>query len=162
MARILLLVAILALPLAACDRPGAGTSVSINADGGNATGSIDGASGEVKIDVPGFNGQFKLPKIQLDAGDFDLNGVRLYPGSIIDTVNVATTSEDGGLRLGFSSPGSAEQVRGWFQDRLGKAGFTLRQDGQGLTGTTDENKPFRLELTGDGANRAKGTIVLGG
>lgn len=161
MTRMLFLTAALALPLAACDRADTGTSVSINGDGGNALGSIDGASGKVKVDVPGFSGQFTLPKIQLDANDFDLNGVRLYPGSTIDTVNVATARKDGGLRLGFTSPGSADQVRNWFQDRLGKAGFTLRQDGQGLVGTTDENKPFRLELNGDGADRAKGTIVLG-
>lgn len=161
MTRTILLAAALALPLAACDRSGDGTSVSINADGGNTVGSIDTKSGEVKLDVPGFSGQFKLPKIQLDATDFDLNGVRLYPGSTIDTVNMATTGKDGGLRLAFTSPGNADQVRTWFQDRLGKAGFTLRQDGQGLTGTTEENKPFRLELTGDGSDKAKGTIVLG-
>ncbi|GAA0668356.1 hypothetical protein FHT00_000291 [Sphingomonas insulae] len=161
MTRAILLAAALALPLAACDRAGDGTSVSINADGGNTVGSIDGKSGEVKVDVPGFSGQFKLPKIQLDATDFDLNGVRLYPGSTIDTVNMATAGKDGGLRLAFTSPGSADQVRTWFQERLGKAGFTIRQDGQGLTGTTEDDKPFRLELTGDGSTKAKGTIVLG-
>ncbi len=161
MTRTLLLAAtVLALPLAACDRQGDGTSVTINADGGNALGSVDAKSGEVKVDVPGFSGQFKLPKLQLDATDFDLNGVHLYPGSTIDTVDVGTGGKDAGLRLGFTSPAGAEQVRGWFQERLGKAGFTLNQDGTGLTGMTDENKPFRLELDGDGA-KAKGTIVLG-
>ena len=162
MPRMLVLVATLALPLVACDRSGDGSAVTINADGGNALGSLDTRSGEVKVDVPGFSGQFKLPKIQLDATDFDLNGVRLYPGSTIDTVNVATAGGDGGLRLAFTSPAGAEQVRAWFQERLGKAGFTLRQSGQGLTGTTDEKKPFRLELDDDGTGRAKGTIVLGG
>ncbi len=161
MTRTLLLAAtVLALPLAACDRQGDGTSVTINADGGNALGSVDAKSGEVKVDVPGFSGQFKLPKLQLDATDFDLNGVHLYPGSTIDTVDVGTGGKNAGLRLGFTSPAGAEQVRDWFQERLGKAGFTLKQDGSGLTGTTDENKPFRLELDGDGA-KAKGIIVLG-
>lgn len=162
MTRTILLAAALSLPLAACDRSGDGTSVSINADGGNALGSIDATSGEVKVDVPGFSGQFKLPKLQLDATDFDLNGVRLYPGSTIDTVNVATAGKDGGLRLAFTSPASVDRVRDWFQQRLAKAGFTLKQDGRDLSGTTDENKPFRLELNGDGGDTAKGTIVLGG
>jgi hypothetical protein len=162
MTRILLLATALSLPLVACDRSGDGTSVSINADGGNALGAIDATSGEVKVDVPGFSGQFKLPRIQLDATDFDLNGVRLYPGSTIDTVNVATAGKDGGLRLAFTSPASVDRVRDWFQQRLAKAGFTVKQDGRGLSGTTDENKPFRLELNGDGDDTAKGTIVLGG
>lgn len=161
MTRMLLLVATLALPLAACDRSGEGTSVSINADGGNATGAIDATSGEVKVDVPGFSGQFKLPKLQLDANDFDLNGVRLYPGSTIDTINIGTSGKDQGLQLAFTSPATPERVRTWFAERLGKAGFTLKQDGQGLTGTTDENKPFHLDITGSGADAAKGTIVLG-
>lgn len=52
------------------------------------------------------------------------------------------------------------QVRDWFQRRLTDAGFTLKTDGDGLSGRTEENKPFRLELDG-GADRAKGTIVLG-
>ena len=161
MPRLSLLAATLALPLAACDRQGDGTSVTINADGGNATGAIDATSGQVKVDVPGFSGQFKLPRLQLDATDFDLNGVHLYPGSTIDTVDVGTGGKDRGLRLGFTSPAGAEQVRGWFQDRLGKAGFTVRQDGLGLTGTTDDNKPFRLELKDNGP-KARGTIMLGG
>lgn len=161
MARLCLLAAAMVLPLSACDRSGEGTSVSINADGGNATGLIDATSGEVKVDVPGFSGQFKMPKLQLDANDFDLNGVRLYPGSTIDTVNIGTGGKDQGLRLAFTSPATPETVRTWFAERLGKAGFTLKQDGQGLTGTTEENKPFRLEMAGSGADQAKGTIVLG-
>ena len=162
MTRLLLCTALLAMPLAACDRSGEGTSVSINADGGNVLGAIDAGSGQVKIDVPGFSGQIKLPKIQLDADNFDLNGVHLYPGSTIEKVDVAAGKDDtGGLRVRFTSPAPADQVRGWFQDRLGKAGFTLRQTGAGLTGTTEEQRPFRLDLAEDGG-KAKGLIVVGG
>ena len=156
MTRLLRCAAALVLPLAGCDRQGEGTSVSINADGGNVLGAVDAKSGEVKLNVPGFSGQIKLPKIQLDATNFDLNGVHLYPGSTIDTVDV----RDGGLHLGFTSPATPDQVRDWFQQRLAKAGFTLKQEGNALTGTTDEKKPFRLDLNGDGTT-AKGTIVLG-
>lgn len=156
MTRLLLCAAALALPLSACDRQGEGTSVSINADGGNVLGAIDARSGDVKLNVPGFSGQIRLPKIQLDATNFDLNGVHLYPGSTIETVDV----RDGGLHLDFTSPAAPDVVRGWLQQRLTKAGFALTQKGSGLTGTTDEKKPFRLELKGDGTN-AKGTIVLG-
>lgn len=153
--------ALLALPLVACDRSGEGTSVSINADGGNVLGAIDAKSGQMKIDVPGFSGRIKLPKIQLDADNFDLNGVHLYPGSTIEKVDVAAgEDETGGLRVRFTSPAPADQVRGWFQERLGKAGFTLKRDGAGLTGTTEDRQPFRLDLASDGA-RAKGTITVG-
>ncbi len=161
MNRTLMLAATLALPLAACDRSGQGTSVSINADGGNVLGAVDARSGEVKLNVPGFSGQIKLPKLQLDATDFDLNGVRLYPGSTIDNMDITGDGKGGGVRIRFTSPATPEDVRGWFQQRLGKAGFTITPSGQGLTGTTNEDKPFRLDLTGDGERQAKGTIVLG-
>lgn len=155
------LCALSALSLAACDR-GPGTSVTINADGGNVLGAVDGATGQVKIAVPGFSGQLKLPKVQLKADNFDLNGVHLYPGSTIDAVDVAGgRNDDGGLRVRFTSPASPDQVRGWFTDRLAKAGFTVHPDGQGLTGTTEEQQPFHLDLAGDGSN-ARGTITVGG
>lgn len=164
MMRSLFLASLGSLALAGCDRSGSdkGTSVTINADGGNVLGAVDGKSGEMKIDVPGFSGQIKLPKVQLDATNFDLNGVHLYPGSTIDAMNITGSGDNGGVQVRFTSPASPDTVRNWFQERLNKVGFTLKSDAKGLTGTTDEHKPFRLDLTGDGVNRAEGTIVLGG
>ena len=155
----------LALALAGCNRPDEGTSITINADSGNVLGAVDGKSGEVKLDVPGFSGKITLPKIQLDAGNFDLNGVHLYPGSTIDNVDVGGDSTNGGkdgrVRVSFTSPATPATVQQWFQDRLNKAGFTVSPGGDGLVGTTDENKPFALDLKADGDTRAKGTITLG-
>ena len=50
--------------------------------------SIDGGSGQVKIDVPGFEANIKLPKVQLDAANFDIGGVKLYPGSKVTSMNI--------------------------------------------------------------------------
>ncbi len=155
------------LAMAGCNRSGEGTTVSINADGGNMMGAIDGETGEMKIDVPGFNGSVKLPKIKLDSGDFDLNGVRLYPGSSIGNLNIVSNQKNGvdsggGLRVSFSSPATPTIVRDWFAQRLSKVGYQVHAEGANLVGTTDENKPFRLELAPDGADKAKGTIVISG
>jgi len=150
------------LALSACDRSGEGTSVSINADGGNVLGAINGETGEMKIDVPGFQGSVKLPKIKIDTGDFDLNGVRLYPGSSIKNLNIVGNDKNGGLRVAFASPATPTTVRDWFAQRLGKVGYQVHAEGPNLIGTTDENKPFRLELAPDGADRATGTIVISG
>ncbi len=40
---------------------------------------MDGNTGAVAINVPGFSGKLDLPKIHLDADDFEMNGVHLYP-----------------------------------------------------------------------------------
>ncbi len=150
------------LALAACDRSNEGASVSINADGGNVLGAINGETGEMKIDVPGFQGTVKLPKIRIDTGNFDLNGVRLYPGSSIKNLNIVGDDKAGGLRVAFASPATPTIVRDWFAQRLGKVGYQVHPEGANLIGTTDENKPFRLELAPDGADKATGTIVISG
>jgi hypothetical protein len=153
-----LILAGFALCVTACHRSEEATSVSINADGGNVLGAIDGETGEMKIDIPGFKGAVTLPKIKLDSGDFDLNGVKLYPGSTIGGVDVT----DKGLRVRFASPAAPDIVRGWFLERLGKVGFDVHAEGANLVGTTDEKKPFKLELVPAGAGKASGTVVIGG
>ena len=164
MRRPVLLLALLSI--AACDRPEEGTSISVNAEGGNVGGAIDGKTDEMKVDLPGFQGSLKLPKIRLDADDVDLNGIKLYPGSTIDRINLAGSEAWGGgkagVRLDFTSPAAAATVRDWLGERLDRAGFTLRRDGDGLTGTTDNGKPFRLEMRPGGKERSTGVITLGG
>lgn len=155
--------------LAACGRADDAPSIVVNTGDGALTGTIGGNASEMKIDLPGLKGSVSLPKVRFDAGDFDLNGVKLYPGSHIEGVSIGDGRGDGrggdgkngGVRISFASPAAPDIVRGWFKARLANAGYTLSDDGRTLSGTTDEAKPFRLELVpqGDGA---KGTIDMGG
>ena len=163
--------AVLLLPvlaLAACDGTDKGTSITFSGNGadGNVHGAaMDGATGQVKIDVPGFQGSFKLPKIQMTADNFDLNGVHLPPGSKIEGFNVDAgkgDKDDGKVTVAFDAPTDAAGVRSWFADRLPKAGYQVHADGAGLLGTTDDKKPFVLKLDdGASAGHAKGTITIG-
>lgn len=156
-------VAAFAGALAACDGADKGTSISFtgNVADGNSV-SMDGETGQVKVDVPGFEGAFKLPKVQLTADNFDLNGVKLYPGSKISGFRVdARGKDDGQVHVAFDSPATAETVRDWFEQRLPRAGYTVRPEGDGLAGSTDENQPFELKLDDAPEGKAKGTIVIG-
>ena len=159
-------VLLLALPLslAACAKGGEGTSITFNSSDGNTVASADGDSGEVKLDVPGFQGKFTLPKLQVTADNFDLNGVHLYPGSTIRSLNIdAGDHKDGGVRVAFTSPASPAVVRDWLMERLNKAGFRVSAMGNGLAGQTDEQKPFALQMTpAAGGKAADGTIAIGG
>ena len=67
----------------------------------------------------------------------------------------------GNVRVAFTSPAAAATVRDWLQQRLTKAGFTLSADRAGLTGKTDDGKPFALRLTDEGASKSSGTIEMG-
>lgn len=161
-----LLPTIALLSLAACG-DGTGTSISINSTDadGNVVAALDG-NGQVAIDTPVFSGKITLPKLKLDAENFDMNGVHLYPGSTIGGIDVAAhdargKDDDGHVRVTFASPAAPATVRDWFKQKLGAASFKLSEKGNGLVGTTDDGKPFELDLTPDGDAKSTGTISLG-
>jgi hypothetical protein len=157
------------LLVAACDREG-GSTLSINSDAGAGNGFAATVSnqGEVAINSPVFSGKLKLPKLDMDAEDFDMNGVHLYPGSRITGIDVRSSGkqreggkDDGQVRVSFDSPAAPQQVLGWFQDKLNHAGYSVAPAGSALTGTTEEKQPFRMELSPAGEGKAKGTILIG-
>lgn len=155
------------LPLAACDGSGTGTNISINArsEGGNSSVSTD-ANGQMAIRAPGFEGAIKLPQIQIDAEDFDVNGVKLYPNSRIEGLDVdaedgAGDKDKGKVRIAFRSPAAVPAVQRWFREKMTARGFKVEADGTGLKGTTDEGEPFRLQLSADGDRKTKGQLEVG-
>ncbi|OYY67754.1 hypothetical protein [Sphingomonas sp. 28-63-12] len=170
MRRSMLMLMLCALPLAGCGDAGKdGTTISIKSGGadGNVIAGVDGKTGEVAINTPGFSGKLTLPKLSLNSSDFDLNGVHLYPGSTISGMNIVAHDGKNGsdksqVRITFDSPAAPAIVRDWFFDKLGKAKFTLTKDGTGLTGKDDEKKPFKLELTPAANGHSTGVIVAGG
>ncbi len=166
---LLALLAPLTLSLAACGGDKEGTTISFNStdSDGNVVAGMDGNTGEVAINAPGFSGTFTLPKMKLGAGDFSLNGVKLYPGSTIKTMNIAAhggddEKGDGSVRVVFDSPATPEKVIDYFADKLGKADFKLTASGKGLKGTDDDDKPFALEVTPAADGHSTGVITAGG
>lgn len=168
----LTLIAATALTLAACGRAGDGNGTQISFSSNSADGAVTGGidnQGNLKIDTGGFKADVKLPKLDIKADDFDMNGVKLYPGSTITNLNIlgqpgAGEGEkaDGKVSVSFSSPATPVTVRDWLKSRLGQAGFTVTTAGNGLTGKTNDGKPFALTLSEDGAGKSKGVIDMGG
>ena len=158
---------LIALLLAACG-DGPGTSISINAssdEDGNSSIATD-ANGQVAIDVPGFSGKIKLPKMQINAENFDINGLKLYPNSKIGNLHVDAEEklgqrDKGKVQVSFESPAALATVQAWFRDNLSKQGFKVQPQGNGFAGTTDEGEPFTLQLEANGADKARGRIEVG-
>lgn len=166
--------AIIALPLilglAACgsrDEPEQGTTVSIDAtseSGKKVEISADGKSGNVGFKVPGFDVNMRLPKKLLDDSNFDIDGVKLYPGSTVDTVNItankqADKGERADVRIGFTSPADPAKVRGWFKDQFGKQSIELTGDAGKLAGTTKDGEAFTIELA-EKDGKTAGTVIV--
>jgi hypothetical protein len=155
---------VLPLTLAACG-PGANTNISIHDSDGDVNISTDD-NGHASIKLPGVDASIKLPKIQVGAADFNVNGVKLYPGSTIHDFNIDATAEDsdkgkGHVAIKFDSPASLGKVQAWFRDAMAKRNFKVSPQGNGFAGTTDDGQPVTIELEADGPDKAKGSMTVG-
>lgn len=167
-----LLALMLALPLAACGSgDGNGTHISIRSEGGDGNATVDAQeNGQVAFSVPGFSGSVKLPKISVNAENFDVNGVHLYPDSRILGMDIGAhdaPGKDGGKDKGtvtvrFASPAAADKVRDWFAGQMRAHHFQVIPSTGGLSGTTDEGDPFTLTIAPAGSGKANGTLTVNG
>jgi len=150
----------LAAALAACG--GDGTSVSIKGEDGNAIASV-GKDGRVAIKAPGFEGSLKLPKFDIGADDFEVDGLKLCPGSTIANLNVESGGgKAGGVKVDFDAPAAAAQVQNWFQEQMRGAGFAVALKDGALSGTTRDGSPFNLKIAPAGNDKARGTLSVTG
>lgn len=156
--------ALLALPLtlAACGSDG-NTNISVHDADGDVNISTDD-NGHASIKLPGFDASIKLPRMDVSGENFEVNGVKLYPGSTIKDVNVDASSgggKDGRVALKFEAPASLDKVQAWFRDAMAKHNFKVSPQGSGFAGTTDDGQPITLELEAVGADKAKGSLTVG-
>lgn len=157
---------LLALPVAACHAPTSNITITSDQGEGNISIQTD-ATGQTAIKVPGVDVKVQLPKIHIDEKDFEVNGVRLYPGSTITDFNLSaenrTTEKDKGrVTIQFDSPAPLDKVQAWFRDNMAQRGFRMTARGSGFTGTSGDGDPVALELNADGADKSKGRMTVGG
>lgn len=156
--------------LAACgqgEEKKAGPEVSINADGDGGgvriTSGKDG--GKLKIDGDGVNIDLDIPDIaDLDiTSDFDIDGVKLFPGSTITTMDINANDKDGAkdavVKFGFTSPTTPAKAADWMAGEFAKKSVKVRRTGDTLAGTDKDGDAFTIGFTPDGAN-ARGEVRI--
>ena len=158
--------------LAACgqseEKKDKATEVSINAGdehgGVQITTGKDG-NGRLKIGGDGVDIDMKIPDfVDLDVeGDFDIDGVKLYPGSNVTTVNVDASDKNGQdkatVELGFTSPAAPAKAADWMAGEFAKKNIQVQRAGDTLRGTTKDGDNFKIDFGPDGAN-AKGKVTI--
>jgi hypothetical protein len=144
-----------------------GTDISVDAkteDGSSVAIRADGATGKVSVNAPGFDANVSLPKVMLDNGDFDIDGVKLYPGSKVAAVNVnantSGTAKKSTVQISFAAPADIELVRAWFAKSFTEKSVAATATPAGFEGKTSDNGSFTLTLTPDGAGGTKGTVTI--
>lgn len=152
--------------LSACESSGDGTGTNINISGSDNGSDVaitaDGETGKVAINVPGFEAKVALPKIALGSANFDLDGVKLYPGSKVTNVDI-NSGEIGAsdrVKIAFSAPAVMPKVRDYFLKAFSASAAKVTPTASGLSGTDKDGAPFAIMLEDSGAQTTRGTIAI--
>lgn len=170
----ILLAAVAMLSLSACrddkvEKP-EGNSLSISIDDGKGEGDAevsvggDTESGKLALKLPGgIEAKMTMPKGVIDNSDFDIEGVGLYPGAKVASVdvNARTGTNDAGavVKVGFDAPGDAAAVADWYQQQFETKKVAVTRAGDTLTGKTEDGDDFTLAMTAGGAG-TKGLLTI--
>ena len=155
--------------LAACgqDEKKPPTEVSINAgdEGGGIQITSGKDGGKLKIGGEGVAINLDIPDIaDLDIqSDFDIDGVKLFPGSEITTMDINANDKNGTnaavVKFGFTSPATPAKAADWMAGEFAKKSMTVTRTGDTLAGTDKDGDDFTIAFAPDGAN-AKGEVRI--
>lgn len=169
--RTLILVSALAMTLAACsgaaedNKTGTDIAIDLKTDeGAPVMARADGKTGDITIDIPGFKANIAMPKIELDADNFDISGVKLYPGSKIISMKIdqkdAQTDETK-VEVQFDAPAPPDVVKGWFMEKFAaESGVTVAASADSIAGKTEDGDPFAISLKPGSAGNSMGTVSI--
>jgi hypothetical protein len=144
-----------------------GTDVSTDAkseEGSTVAISADSETGKVSFKVPGIDANVTLPKTMMDETRFDIDGVKLYPGSKVSKVNVNADEtglgSEANVKIGFNAPAGTEKVRAWFAKGFAEKGIKATPTPTGFTGVTADGDAFTLSLVATAQGTTDGEVNL--
>ena len=140
----------------------AGCNVQSKHDRDSADVKISGGeNGNVSFDLPFAKGQVKLPASAMAKGNFDIDGVKMYPGATINSFHVEANDDKSVVNIGFRAPASPDKVIGYFADQFRKKGVDASASGNAISGTSEDGDKFviKAEPNGDGS---VGTVRIDG
>jgi hypothetical protein len=154
--------ALLVAPLAGCD-----TAPSTGNRAGAERVSIKAADGRMAIDLPGFDADIRMPSIKLTPDMLKLDGVALYPGTTVagfdvagNTKDTATKDSNGTVTIAFAAPATVDTLRTYYRDMFERAGYTLTDQPNALSGRKPDGTAVQLTLAPAPAG-STGKLVIG-
>jgi hypothetical protein len=138
--------------LAGCNvhsKSGDDDKVNINAD----------ASGQIAFDVPFAKGQVKVPSGWMHNGNFDIDGVKLMPGSQVTGFSMFARDHGATVNMTFNAPGSPDQVRSYFVDQFKDKGVEAALAGDAVKGKSKDGSAFTIDVS-PAPNGSQGKIDI--
>ena len=111
------------------------------------------------VDVQGPKGKLKVPAGMMHNGDFDIDGVKLMPGSSITGFNLDAHDKQATVRMNFKAAASADEVRSYYVEQFKKQGVEAALAGDAVTGKTEDGSPFAIRVS-PAASGSTGTIEI--
>lgn len=164
--RNLALVAVAALALAGCgekEKKAANPTGVAVWDDGKPAAAESGDKGKFAMNLPGFDLKMDLPQAMFDKSDFEIDGVKLYPGSKITAMAIAKPKSGGeaNVDIGFVAPADPAAVRAYFVKAFGDRLETGAADGA-LSGETSDGDVFTIDLAPAANGGSTGKLRING
>jgi hypothetical protein len=140
--------------LAACNvhakNPAKGDdNVSIQAD----------ESGHIAFNLPIAEGKVKVPTGFMQNGSFDIDGVKLMPGSSVTGFNLDAHDHGATMNMSFKASASPDEVRAYYLDQFRKQGVEAALAGDAVTGKSKDGSPFTIAVS-PSPDGSQGRIVV--
>ncbi len=147
---------ILAVPLllSACD-----VQTRKPAEGDDHVTMSGDATGNVAFNLPFAEGKVKLPAAMMANSNFELDGVKLMPGSQVTGFNVDANKGPTQVRLSFAAPVAPAEARAYFLQQFQSRGVSAAAAGEAITGVSKDGTAFVIRFAPQG-NGTAGVIEL--
>lgn len=104
-------------------------------------------NGSIAFNLPIAQGQIKVPSGFMHNGNFDIDGVKLPPGSSVTGVSVFARDKGATVNMAFNAPMPPDQVRSYFVDQFRNQGVEAALSGDSVTGKSKDGSPFTIQVS---------------
>lgn len=115
--------------------------------------------GNVAFNLPFVKGQVQIPSGFMHNGNFDIDGVKLMPGSSVTGFSVFAQDKGSVVNMAFTAPAAPDAVRSYFVDQFKQKGVEAALAGDSVAGKTKDGSPFTIQVS-PAASGSQGKIVV--
>ena len=116
-------------------------------------------SGEVNFNLPFVNGKINLPEGAIHNSNFDIDGVKLMPGSTVTGFSVFAGDKGSTVHMAFNAPAAPDEVRSYFVEQFKRKGVEAQVAGDVVTGKSKDGTPLTIKVS-PSAKGSQGTIDI--
>lgn len=113
-------------------------------------------SGHIEFNLPIAEGKLKIPAGMMHNGNFDIDGVKLMPGSQVTGFSMFAADKGADVTMAFTAPASPDDVRSYYVEQFRKQGVEAALAGDAVQGKTSDGSPFAIHVSpGPGGSQGR-------